>query len=157
MIDVQVKTTDPETVAYIAMRGPFDQIPMAMGRLYGWVAQHHLEPVGMPSGVYLNNPELVPQDEALWMLRAPVAGDPEAEPPDDVGCGIEQVPPHLVAATMHRGPYDTIDHTYHELASWVSDHGYMVVGPPEELYYSDPDTTPPEEYLTEVRLTVAPN
>ena len=157
MIDVQVKTTDPETVAYIAMRGPFDQIPMAMGNsMVGWLSTIWSRR-GCRAASTSTTPSWSPQDEALWMLRAPVAGDPEAEPPDDVGCGIEQVQPHLVAATMHRGPYDTIDHTYHELASWVSDHGYMVVGPPEELYYSDPDTTPPEEYLTEVRLTVAPN
>jgi effector-binding domain-containing protein len=155
MIDVQVKTTEPETVAYIAMRGPYDQIPMAMGKLYGWVAQHQLEPVGMPSGVYLNDPEEVSQDEALWKLRAPISGDRESMAPDEAGCGIEQVAPHLVASAMHHGPYDTIAHTYHELGDWVIDNGYTVVGPPEEFYLSDPDTTPPEEYLTEVHFTVA--
>jgi len=155
MVDVQIKTTEPETAAYIAMRGPYDQIPMAMGRLYGWVAQHGLQPAGMPSGVYLTSPEEVSQDEALWKLRAPVAGEPGEVAPDEAGCGIEHIAPHLVASSTHRGPYDTVANTYYELAEWVAEHGYIVVGPPEECYLSDPDKTPPEEYLTEVRFSVA--
>jgi len=155
MIDVQVKTTEPTTVAFIAMRGPYDQIPIAMGRLYAWVTEHGLEPAGMPSGVYLTDPETVPEPEALWKLRAPVAGEPQEVPPDEFGCGIERVPPHLIATTVHRGPYDTLSDTYSELGEWVIDNRYSVVGPPEELYLSDPDSTPPEEYLTEVRFAVA--
>jgi len=157
MIEVQIKTTEPTTVAFIAMRGAYDQIPMAMGRLYAWVTERGLEPAGMPSGVYLTDPETVPQPEALWKLRAPVAGDPQETPPDEFGCGIERVPAHEVASTLHKGPYDTLSDTYRELAEWARDNGYRVVGPPEEFYQSDPDTTPPEEYLTEVRFSVAKN
>lgn len=155
MIEVELKTTPPATVAYIAMQGPYEQIPQAMGALYGWVTTQGLTPVGMPSGVYLSDPQTVDQEHAEWMLRAPIADDRPACPPDQSGCGIDQIESHLVASAVHKGPYDTVDQTYRELGIWVEQHGLHVAGPPEEYYLTDPDETPPEEYLTEVTLAVA--
>ncbi len=154
MIDVQLKTTEPETVAFIAMSGPYDLIPEAMGKLYGWVGQHGMQPVGMPAGVYLTDPS-VGQAEAKWELRAPVAGVVQDRPVDETCCGVKHVDPHLVAFAMHRGPYDTVASTYAELAAWIDTNGYVAVGPPEELYFSDPETTAPEDHLTEIRFPVA--
>jgi effector-binding domain-containing protein len=155
MIEVTVKETEPVTTAFIRKRGSYDQIPMAMGALYNWVGEHGLTPAGMPSGVYLTAPDATAEQSAEWELRTPLAGDPVPCEPDGTGCGVARVPSHLVASTMYRGPYDSIAPTYIELSEWVGSHGYHVAGPPEELYYSDPDTTPPDEYLTEVRLHVA--
>lgn len=153
MIDVQLKQTEPETVAFISMQGPYEQIPEAMGRLYGWVGQHGMQPVGMPASVYYTDPA-AGQQEALWEVHTPVAGDLPEAPPDDACCGIKHVHPQLVAFSMHHGPYETIGSTYGELATWIEVNGFEVVGPPEELYYSDPATTLPAEYLTEIRFPV---
>jgi AraC family transcriptional regulator len=156
MLDIALKTTDPATVAYVSMRGPYTQIPEAMGRLYGWVAQHGLQPVGMPTGVYIDDPQAVDVDTARWEVQTAIAGDPPAvDEPGEVG--IKRVEPHLVASVMHRGDYDHIAPTYNQLGEWVAGHGYEIVGPAEELYYSDPATTAPEDYLTEIRFPVAPH
>lgn len=154
MLDVQLKTTGSQTVAYVSMHGPYAQIPEAMGQLYSWVEEHGLQPAGMPVGVYLDDPQSVDASMARWEVRTPVVGDPPviAEPN---GLGVKRVEPHLVASVMYRGDYDQIAPTYGELGEWVESHGYEVVGPPEELYYSDPATTRPEEYLTEIRFPVA--
>jgi len=56
---------------------------------------------------------------------------------------------------MHKGEYETISTSYDELMAWVMANGYQIVGPPEELYYSDPATTRPQDYLTEIRIPVA--
>jgi effector-binding domain-containing protein len=154
MIDVEVKTTDPAVVAFIEMSGPYDQIPAGMGQLYGWVGRKGFEPIGMPSGVYLTEPGATAETDAAWELRAPVAGEPETCAPDESGCGVKRVEPSLVASTMHRGPYESIASTYEELVAWTGENGYAIVGPPEEFYYSDPATTSPEEYLTEIRFAV---
>jgi effector-binding domain-containing protein len=154
MIEAQLKTIDPETVAFISMHGPYTQIPEAMGRLYGWVGQRGIQPVGMPAGVYLSDPGLG-QDTAIWELRTPIAEDLPEAPPDETDCGIKHLDPRTVAYAMHRGPYEGIGTTYGELAMWIEANGYKVVGPPEELYFSDPDTTAPADYLTEIRFPVA--
>jgi AraC family transcriptional regulator len=155
MVTVDLKTTEPETVAFIAMHGAYAQIPEAMGQLYGWAAQHGLQPIGMPSGVYLTDPSSGDESEAVWEVRAPLAGDPPLSEADASGCGVKTVPAQLVASTMYRGPYEEIAPAYEELDAWTAANGYDVVGPPQELYYSDPATTPAEEYLTEVRLPIA--
>jgi effector-binding domain-containing protein len=154
MIDVQLKTTEPETVAFIAMNGPYDQIPQAMGQLYRWVGECGLEPVGMPESVFLTDPAAEPV-EIAWEVRTPVAGAIPDRPIDANRCGVKHVDPHMVAFAMHRGEYETVGRTYGELMSWVEANGYEVMGPPEELYYSDPATTAPADYLTEIRFPVA--
>jgi AraC family transcriptional regulator len=153
MIDVQLKQTEPETIAFISMHGPYDQIPDAMGRLYGWVGQHGMQPVGMPAGVYLSDPTLS-ETEPLWELHTPIADDLPDTPVDEWCCGVKHVDPHLVAFAMHRGPYETVGATYGELAAWIAMNGFEVDGPPEELYFSDPETTAPADYLTEIRFPV---
>jgi effector-binding domain-containing protein len=155
MVTVDLKLIEPETVAFLAMHGPYAQIPEAMGQLYGWAAQHGLQPTGMPSSVYLTDPTSGDESEAVWEVRAPVEGDPPSVEIDASGCGVKTVPAHLVASTMYHGPYEEIAPAYEELAAWTSANGYDLVGPPQELYHSDPATTSPEEYLTEIRLPVA--
>lgn len=152
-LKVELKTTEPACVAYLPMTGPYAQIPAAMGRLYGWVAGHGLAPGGMPSGVYLSDPG-EGQATAQWELHAPLTGDVPDAPVDAAGCGIKHVPPHLVAAATYRGPYERIAPAYAELAAWVQENGYVLAGPPEELYFSEP-TTPPEDTLTEIQFPVA--
>jgi len=154
MLDVQVKTTAPATVAYVSMRGPYDQIPLAMGQLYGWVAQRGLKPAGAPTGVYIDDPQVVDEGAATWEVQAPVDGEP-AEIAEPDGFGIKHVESHLVASVTYHGPYEEILPAYHFLGGWIADHGYSICGPSEELYYSDPATTEPDEYMTEIRFPVA--
>lgn len=153
MTDVQIKMTEPQTVAYLPMQGAYQQVPTALGRLYGWVAQQELTPAGMPHAVYFTAPGETPESEARWEVQAPVVTAQE-QAPDASGCGIKRVDAHQVASAMHKGPYDTIETTYRDLQAWVDANDYSMAGPPEELYYSDPAVTPPEEYLTEIQFPV---
>jgi effector-binding domain-containing protein len=150
---VQLKVTDPTCVAYLPMTGPYAQLPAAFGRLYGWVAEHGLAPAGMPSGVYLTDPALG-EEAARWELHAPLTGDHADAPLDACGCGIKHVPPHLVACTTYRGPYERMAPVYAGLAEWIRAHGYAICGPPEEFYRSEPGALP-EATLTEIHFPVA--
>lgn len=152
--DVEIKTVAPKTVVYLPMQGPYAQIPQAMGQLYGWIAQHGLQPVGMPGATYLTAPLEAAESDARWELHAEVAGAPIDAEPDAQGCGIRTMAAATVACTMHKGPYETIAPTYAEMGAWVAANGYTMAGPPEEYYHSDPAQVPPEEYLTEVRFPV---
>lgn len=155
MISVDMKTTEPQTVAFLGMRGPYAQMPDAMGRLYGWAAQHGLQPAGMPSAVYMTDPATVGEDQAVWEVRAPVAGDPPDATPDSSGCGIKHIGATRVATTLYKGPYEEIAPAYEQMTAWMGANGYSMAGPPEEIYISDPANTPASEYVTEIRLPVA--
>ncbi|MBE0417096.1 MAG: GyrI-like domain-containing protein [Coriobacteriia bacterium] len=154
MSEPSIKQTEPMTVAFIAMSGSYQQIPLAMGILYSWVSGRGLEAVGMPMGVYLTDPASAPESEAIWEVWAPVADDVEESGPDAKGLGIKKLPAMTVASVLHHGPYESIGPTYEALGAWAVEQGYLVAGPPREVYMSDPATVPPEKYLTEVQFPV---
>ncbi|MCK4362946.1 MAG: GyrI-like domain-containing protein [Dehalococcoidia bacterium] len=153
-IEVTVKKTEPMTVAFVSMKGPYSLIGETFGKLYGLIGEKGYVPAGPPVGVYFNAPGQVPDEELLWELRSPIAGDIAPGGPDERGLGIKKVEAAEVAATMHKGPYDQVGATYGALAGWIAENGYEIVGPSEEVYLSDPGKTAPDELLTEVRFPV---
>ena len=153
-IDVTVKKTEPITVAFVSKKGPYSLISETFGTLYRWIGEKSFVPAGAPIGVYFNAPGQVPDEELLWELRSPIAGDVAPSGPDEQGLGVKKVEGAEVASTMHKGPHDQVGATYGALAGWIAENGYEIVGPSEEVYLSDPDKTPPEELLTEVRFPV---
>lgn len=153
-IEVTVKKTELMTVAFVSMKGPYSLIGETFGKLYGWIGEKGFVPAGPPVGVYFNAPGQVPDEELLWELRSPIAGDVAPGGPDERGLGIKKVEAAEVASTMHKGPYDQVGATYGALAGWIAGNGYEIVGPGEETYLSEPEKTPPQELLTEVRFPV---
>jgi effector-binding domain-containing protein len=156
MSEPKIKQTAPQTVAFITMRGSYDQTPAGYGRLYEWVTRRRLTPAGMPAAVYLTVPSAAPGVEAIWELWAPVAPDAEAAEPDESGVGIKQIQPMMVASVVYTGPYDGVGPTYEAMWAWIRANGYVPAGPPMEVYHSDPEDTPPEESVTEILMPVAP-
>ncbi len=156
MSEPHVKQTDPQSVAFIAMRGPYTQTPEGYGRLYGWIGSRGLVPTGMPHAVYLTMPSETLEDKAIWELWAPVEGNPPEVEPDATGIGVKRIAPMTVVSVMHRGPYESVGPTYESVWAWIGARSYTVAGPPMEIYYSDPAKVPPEEYLTEIQIPVAP-
>lgn len=108
----------------------------------------------MPQAVYLTSPEMVPQQEAAWELLAPVAPVPSEVESDEDFMGVKTIAEQTVASAIHRGSYDSVEETYEALSQWIVQNGYTVVGPPREIYYSDPEVMPVEETLTEVVFPV---
>jgi AraC family transcriptional regulator len=154
-IEVTVKKTEPMIMAFVSMKGPYSLISETFGKLYGWIGEKGYVPAGPPVGVYFNAPGQVPDDELLWELRSPLAGDVAPSGPDERGLGTKRVEGGTeVATTMHKGPYDQVGATYGALAGWIAENGYEIVDPPEEVYVSDPGKTAPEELLTEIRFPV---
>lgn len=61
-----------------------------------------------------------------------------------------------VAATLHRGPYETLHEAYAALQEWMTGEGLKPAGPPWEVYVTDPTTVEnPAEWETEVYWPVA--
>lgn len=154
MAECAVREWGPETCATLAMKGPFDQMPEAFGRVYGWLQQAGHIPQGMPVAVYLNDPAEVEPAEALWELWAPIEQDAEPYGLDAEGLSIRRVPMVRVATTMHQGPYEQVAGTYERLIQWMAEHGLEMAGPPMEAYLNDPYEVAPEEILTEVMIPV---
>lgn len=154
MTECAVRAYGPETCATLAMQGPFDQMPEAFGKVYGWLQAEGHTPQGMPVTVYLNDPAEVEPADARWELRAPIESDAVERGPDEQGRAIKRIPPMTVAITVHRGPYDQVAAAYQRLMAWIAAQRLEVVGPPMEAYLNDPGEVSPNEYLTEVMVPV---
>ncbi len=154
MTDDSIKQGSAMTVAFLAMRGPYAQMPEAMGKLYGWIQARGWTPTGMPEAVYLTSPAEVPESDAVWEVWAPILGDAAEAGPDAEGLGVKTVPPTTLASTIYTGPYEDIGPAYEELMAWTAEQGYEMAGPPRELYLNDPNDSTPSEYQTEIQFPV---
>jgi len=66
-------------------------------------------------------------------------GVPVAQPFPGVGEVVgEELPPLLVASAIHKGPYEECGPAYKAVEEWIQSHGHVSVGPPREIYLTDP-------------------
>lgn len=151
---VNLREEPGRTVAYLRRDGPYAGIPEALGVLMRYVQERRLAPAGPPIGVFYTDPRTVPAAQAQWEVRVPLAQPAAESEPEPGGVGLRTLPPRTLAVTVHVGPYDAVADTYDATQRWVDQHGYTVVGPPEEAYMSPPDT-PAAEVRTEIRFPVA--
>jgi hypothetical protein len=68
----------------------------------------------------------------------------------------EEVPALLVASTIHKGSYEECGPAYKAIEAWIQSHGHASVGPPREIYITDPqETQDPADYVTEIQFPIA--
>lgn len=122
-------------------------LPAALGEVYGHIERLGGEPEGPPFVIY---PEVPAPDRPFAMeICAPVRKPIEAP----AGWTLEELPAGLFASLVHVGPYDTVSGAYGDIAAWIGSHGYVIAGPPREVYLSPPET-PPDDVHTVVEFPV---
>ena len=62
--------------------------------------------------------------------------------------------PQLVAYTVHKGPYSELGEVFKKVAKWAYENGYEVAGSPRTIYYSEADSVPDDELITEVLIPI---
>ena len=151
--DVVLKTV--EGVSGLGTRdtvsGP-DGISAFMSDVFGTIMGAGLGVAGPPITQY-HDPEFSLERVDLSVV-VPVgnATDRVLETPAGRKLERSSVPGGEVAAIVHVGPYDTLHEAYQALGTWIGEHGYTGVGPPQEIYLSDPNQPGPN--VTEIRMPV---
>jgi effector-binding domain-containing protein len=75
-----------------------------------------------------------------------------ADPPP--GERVLTLPPTIVAATEHVGPYEEIGLADLALHAFAEEHGLVASGAVREVYRNDPAVVPPDALATDVLLPV---
>jgi AraC family transcriptional regulator len=120
----------------------------SFGEVYGFLGAQRVALSGPPFVIYHEVPN---GDEPFAIeICAPVGG-PAGAPP---GWLAQELPGGLFATTLHVGPYDTVATAYQRVSDWLAANGYVIAGPPREVYLSDP-STPPDQVRTIVEFPVA--
>lgn len=149
-MEIVEKKLGKRQVAYIAYKGSYDEIPVLMGEIVGFIMAKGLQIMGAPFGVYFNSPHEVPIEELMYEVGMPFSG----EAGEEGRVKIKTVPEQLVLSTIYEGPYSECGTAIAALAEYAYKHGYEIVGPPIETYISDPNETPENELITEMCFPV---
>ncbi len=151
--DVAIKQVPAQCVASLTVDTTYavigETIAHGFGALVGAVVGAGVAPAGAPFIIF--HDIIDEQTDGAIEMCIPV--------PDTASAAQEAVvwktiPAGAVAWTTHRGPYAEVAPAYHTVTGWIHDHGHQIAGPPCEIYLNDPETTLPEDLLTEVQFPV---
>jgi len=147
-----IKLTEPMVVVSLKKTGSYSQIEDAFNQLVAWADKKGYTLVPFYTGVFYNSPEQVPEEELLWEVMIPLADDISPEIEGEIE--IKVLEPMKVAYTYYRGPYEQSGSAISGLMKWAVEKGYVGSGPVMEVYWRDPEVTPPEKLLSEIRIPV---
>lgn len=154
-MDVRIETIKPQRVAFIRHVGPYNQVASAWQKLCSWAGPRGLlGPQTVALGVCHDDPEVTPPDRIRY--DACITVDDSVQPEGEVG--VQEVFGGEYAITTHRGPYEKFAETYARLCGeWLPASGRELRSAPGvEIYRNDPNTTPPEQLLTDIHVPLEP-
>ncbi|HMK53728.1 MAG TPA: GyrI-like domain-containing protein [Methanobacteriaceae archaeon] len=147
---IEKKKIEEKQVAYINYTGSYEEVPVLMGEVVGFIMAKGLQMMGPPFGVYFNSPHEVPVEELMYEIAMPFAGKAEEEG----RVKIKTIPAQLVLSTIYKGPYSECGMAIGALMEYAYKNDYEIIGPPMETYLSDPNETPESELITEMSFPV---
>ena len=152
---VEIREIGPLRLAFVRHVGPYNAVGETWERLTDWVgAEGLLADGGEFLGLSWDDPEVTPTDKLRY--DACITVDAEVAPSE--GVGLMTLSGGTYAATLHEGPYDRLGESYARLlGEWFPKHGREPGGPPSlEFYLNDPESTEPEDLLTEICMPIVP-
>lgn len=149
-MEIVEKKLGKRQIAYITYKGPYDEIPVLMGEVVGFIMAKSLHMMGSPFGVYFNSPHEVSVEELMYEIGMPFTGEAEEEGRVKIKTVTEQ----LILSTVYKGTYSECGTAISALAQYAYKNGYEIIGPPMETYISDPNETPESELITEMCFPV---
>jgi effector-binding domain-containing protein len=150
IIEATIKTVEPVTVVSIAKKGSYQEVGKIIGELMAWIKTKKVNMIGMPFGVYYDDPTKVSPESTRYEVCVPVT--PETK--GDKQVEVKNLLAMEVASTIFIGPYEKVGSAYGKLVTWIGEKGYEIVGPAREFYINDPASVPVESLKTEVQFPV---
>ena len=147
----EIRELGPRHVASVRETIRQEQIPEAMGRIFGLVAaataKQGITPSELAFARYHSFGGSI-DVEAGFSVPVPIQPDGEVRP--------GQLPEGPAAVALHVGPYDTLADTYAALEGWLQEQGREADGAMWECYLTDPESEPdPQRWRTEVYVPLA--
>ncbi len=154
-MDVKIEHLDPLRVAFVRHIGPYHEVGKAWETLCTQLGKEGLlGPDSRFVGVCYDDPEVTAPEKIHY--DACVTVDENFEPQGEVG--VQTLPGGAFAVVTHIGPYDRLNQTYAELfGRWLPSSGRELRSEPSlEFYMNDPESTEPEDLLTDIYAPLEP-
>ena len=154
-MDARIEHLDPLRVAFVRHIGPYHEVGKAWETLCTQLGKEGLlGPDSRFVGVCYDDPEVTAPEKIRY--DACVTVDENFEPQGEVGA--QTLPGGAFAVVTHIGPYDRLNQTYAELfGRWLPSSGRELRSEPSlEFYLNDPESTEPEDLLTDIYAPLEP-
>jgi len=153
--EARVRQAHEHTVVAAIHKGSYKMIGMTMGKLFGWLGQHEIAPMGPPVMVFVKDPSNTKKEEEyVTEIRIPVNPPANPELVKWEEFTLKTIPLTTMAVRAEQGPYEKVAQNYAPLAGWCREKGYEIVGPALMTSYSNPMTTAPDKLLSEIAFPV---
>lgn len=155
MMNVQIKTIPPMRVAFMRHVGPYHTVGATWDKLLPGLGREGWLGAGSRFiGLCHDDPEVTPPDKIRY--DACVVVDGCFVPAGDVG--VQTIPGGDYAMTTHFGPYSNLGKTYSSLlGQWLPrSRRELGVSPCFEVYLNAPDSTEPEDLITDIYAPLRP-
>lgn len=148
-ISTTVKNLPARTVAFLVHKGPYHTVGSTWQKL---IAALSPEEIGPLLGISYSDPKVSASEQIRYDACIEVREDYDL--PNTVERKV--IPGGLFVETLHQGPYQAIDDTYHLLYGlWLPHSKYRLRdSPPIEVYLKDLRSHPEEEALTAIYLPI---
>lgn len=151
MMEVRLEKRKPVRVAFVRHIGPYKDCCKAWETLCEYGQQHGLmSPKTQWIGISHDDPDVTSPDKLRYDACMPV--DDKFTATGEIG--VQEIPGGEYAVMTHRGPYSNLIHAYRFFyGEWLPNSGRELVSMPGfEIYRNAPETTPPEELLTDIYI-----
>lgn len=154
-MNVKIQRIEPMRVAFLRHIGPYHEVGATWDKLLPALGKEGL--LGGDSlfiGVCHDDPDVTPSKKIRY--DACVTADEPFTPTGDIG--LQTIPGGEYAVTTHFGSYEKLGETYAKLfGQWLPRSGRELRSLPcFEIYLNDPDSTEPEELLTDINVPLEP-
>ena len=153
-VNVTVKEIEPLTVAFVRHTGPYAKCHEAWKTLCSSPDVCKLfGPSTQFMGICYDDPDVTDADKIRYDACATV-------PNGTIFSGdinVQQIEGGKFATYVHKGSFDGLHDCYRRIyGEWLPQSGFEPKAAPSlEVYLTDPEKTPPEENLTEIRIPLA--
>ncbi len=154
-VAVRVERFAPMRVAFVRHIGAFSAVGSAWTTLMTWAGMRGLfGPHTRALGIIHDDPDITPPER----LRYDAAVTIERDAIPEGSIGIQELPGGDYAIVRHRGPYDRISETYARMCGeWLpSSNRELAAASALEFYLNTPQSTKPEDLLTDACLPLNP-
>ena len=156
MNDIAIKNLPPRKVAFLRHTGPYNEVGAAWNKLTMLLGKDgHLAGETDFIGICYDDPEITPSNKIRY--DACVTVDKNFRPYSDIA--VQEITGGEYAVLLHKGSFENLHKSYKKLlGQWLPRSGRELhpAHPASlEVYLIDPETTPPEELLTEICIRLA--
>jgi AraC family transcriptional regulator len=155
IMDVEIKTIEPMRVAFVRHIGPYDGVGSAWEKICTQLGiEGYLGSQSRFIGISYDDPDVTAPEKLRY--DACITIDDQFVPTDDIM--VQTVGGGEYAVMTHYGPYEKLNESYGKLfGQWLMKSGRELRSEPcMEFYLNDPDSTEPEDLLTDICLPLKP-